>query len=608
MKTKEFRKDINGLRAIAVLAVIIFHYNNNWLTGGFSGVDVFFVISGFLMTKIIYSKLDKNNFSLLTFIKHRFARIVPALTAVVFVFLLLGYVFFEPLSYQLMGKHALSSLLFYSNLAYQNEAGYFDIESINKIFLHSWSLSIEWQFYMLYPLMLIVLFKLTKKENIRRIILFFSIILFIVNIINSIYISDKTYFMLSSRAWEMLVGGIAYLYPMRFNSKCKYIELLGVLLIILGYLFLSPTLLWPSFYALIPVIGAFLVISQPKEKSILSNFSFQWIGVLSYSLYLVHWPILVFLNQSNIKINFIFYLLIVLFSSLLLHFSVERKRISSLKMLIVFFIVVGLSFYVSKDGISKRLSNKEFGLSLPNFRGKYEGHIGIGDKEEPYYFNSNENNFDYILIGDSHAKHLYYYIQNSDKKVVSFALDGCKSTKDFYSNYNKKICEPRYSKIIEFINKHPNKKILWSTAWIDRGNGLKQRGTLSTFDLKEQIVSFISDVKGSELFIIGSTPNTGYITYQCLAKKELPINKIIHSISCPTTVKNTISDIDRDIIKLPQMYDNVHYINAAMSICNSTDCTIIDGNTPLFTDTNHLTKHGSSIVGKYIFDEIAKFN
>ena len=138
MTVRKFRDDINGLRAIAVISVLIFHYSYNWLPGGFVGVDIFFVISGFLMTSIIFRGLTSNNFSLLDFLKARATRIIPALLVIIIIVLFLGYVFLEPLSYRSLGKHAASSLGFVSNIIYSRESGYFNQDSFNNMLLHTW--------------------------------------------------------------------------------------------------------------------------------------------------------------------------------------------------------------------------------------------------------------------------------------------------------------------------------------------------------------------------------------------------------------------------------------------------------------------------------------
>ena len=153
----QFRKDINGLRAIAVIGVVLFHFNPSWMPGGFAGVDVFFVISGFLMTKIIFRGLEQDSFSVLKFYVARANRIIPALSLLCLVLLSVGWLFLSPLEYRALGKHIVSSITFISNIIYWTESGYFDAASQGKWLLHTWSLSLEWQFYIIYPLILVAM-------------------------------------------------------------------------------------------------------------------------------------------------------------------------------------------------------------------------------------------------------------------------------------------------------------------------------------------------------------------------------------------------------------------------------------------------------------------
>jgi peptidoglycan/LPS O-acetylase OafA/YrhL len=145
----QFRKDLNGLRAIAVVAVVLFHFNASWMPGGFAGVDVFFVISGFLMTGIIFRGIEQKNFSILRFYVARANRIIPALAVLCLFLLVFGWFYLTPLDYKALGKHAAGSMGFLSNFMYMRESGYFDAASREKWLLHTWSLSVEWQFYII---------------------------------------------------------------------------------------------------------------------------------------------------------------------------------------------------------------------------------------------------------------------------------------------------------------------------------------------------------------------------------------------------------------------------------------------------------------------------
>lgn len=305
MVTLNFRYDINGLRAIAVIAVVLFHFKSNWLQGGFAGVDVFFVISGFLMTGIIFKGFDNNNFSLFKFYTARANRIIPALTVLCITVLFLGWFLINPIDYGILGKHAASSIGFFSNETYLAEAGYFDRDSQEKWLLHTWSLSVEWQFYILYPLILIGLRALISKNNLKRSILLFSFFGFLVSVYVGLYKTELSYYSLVTRFWEMTLGGIAYLYPLSIarNPKTKItLEWLGWVLILGSYLLVSKENIWPGYLALFPVLGTYLVIQANNQNSLMtSNILLQAIGRWSYSIYLWHWPIAVYGVYFNIS-------------------------------------------------------------------------------------------------------------------------------------------------------------------------------------------------------------------------------------------------------------------------------------------------------------------
>ena len=217
----QFRKDINGLRAIAVLAVVLFHFNASWLPGGFAGVDVFFVISGFLMTGIIFRGINQGDFSVLKFYIARANRFIPALAVLCVALLLFGWFYLGPTEYRALGKHVAGSMAFLSNVFYWMEAGYFDAASHEKWLLHTWSLSAEWQFYILYPLILVVLRKFMSAKKVKIAVLLITILCFIFSVIATYKWPSFSYYLLPTRAWEMLIGGIAYLYPFKLKENRK---------------------------------------------------------------------------------------------------------------------------------------------------------------------------------------------------------------------------------------------------------------------------------------------------------------------------------------------------------------------------------------------------
>ena len=179
MQNSSFRYDINGLRAIAVIAVVLFHFNASWMPGGFAGVDVFFVISGFLMTGIIFRGIEQENFSILKFYVARANRIIPALAVLCLILLIFGWFYLTPLDYKSLGKHAATSVSFLSNIVYWRESGYFDAASHEKWLLHTWSLSVEWQFYIIYPLILVAMRKFMSIKTMKYLLLVGTILGFI---------------------------------------------------------------------------------------------------------------------------------------------------------------------------------------------------------------------------------------------------------------------------------------------------------------------------------------------------------------------------------------------------------------------------------------------
>ncbi|MGF1721717.1 acyltransferase [Vibrio kyushuensis] len=214
-----FRYDINGLRAIAIIAVVLFHFNPMWAPGGFAGVDVFFVISGFLMTGIIFTGLEKSNFSLFKFYLARANRIIPALSILCLALLIFGWLYLIPQDYSILGKDVVSSMSFLSNIVYWTESGYFDNASSGKLLLHTWSLSTEWQFYFIYPIVLIVLNKIVPLECLKVLIAIGTVLGFIFSVVATVKWPDFSYYLLPTRAWEMMIGGMAFIYPWNLSDK-----------------------------------------------------------------------------------------------------------------------------------------------------------------------------------------------------------------------------------------------------------------------------------------------------------------------------------------------------------------------------------------------------
>ncbi|HCJ9893807.1 TPA: acyltransferase [Escherichia coli] len=331
----KYRPDIDGLRAFAVLPVVIFHAFPEVLKGGYAGVDVFFVISGFLISSIIFSNINKGTFSFLDFYSRRIRRIFPTLLTVLISCLVFGYFAMLPDEYMLLGKHVAGGSFFVSNFVLFLESGYFDTTSITKPLLHLWSLGVEEQFYIVWPILLALLWK--RRINLFLVAFTCFLLSFYFNISTIETNPSLTFYSPVTRFWEILAGSMLawvtihkrdYFSNLKNNinrvianaTKTKSLDIdylggftsiCGLIILTFGYATLTEDIQFPGYYAIIPVSAAVLLImSGPNaivNKYILSFPVFIWIGLISFPLYLWHWPLLSFayIMESGVPSEFI---------------------------------------------------------------------------------------------------------------------------------------------------------------------------------------------------------------------------------------------------------------------------------------------------------------
>lgn len=303
----DFRADINALRAVAVMAVLLFHFEMPGFGGGFVGVDIFFVISGFLMTGIVTRGLQGGRFSLLQFWAARTRRIVPALTLVCLCLACAGWLVLLPTDYAPLGKHILGSLTFVSNFAYWGEAGYFDTASHEKWLLHTWSLSVEWQYYLLMPAAALLLWRLRPRVSTLQAATLAGLV---GSYLLCVWLTPvkpiAAFFLLPTRAWEMLLGGWIFLSPSTARVVQTWPRLAGVIgmfMVGLSVLLMGTAPAWPGAWAAVPAVGTAVLLALNAQPAGCRHAVVQWLGDRSYSIYLWHWPIWVALGFLELRHN-----------------------------------------------------------------------------------------------------------------------------------------------------------------------------------------------------------------------------------------------------------------------------------------------------------------
>jgi peptidoglycan/LPS O-acetylase OafA/YrhL len=294
----KYRPEIDGLRAIAVMPVVLFHFDLMGFRGGYLGVDIFFVISGYLITSIIEKEIHAGSFSILNFYERRIRRILPALIFVAGVTTVVSWTVFDPNALANFGSSLVATTIFSSNLYFWADAGYFSSPALEKPLLHTWSLSIEEQFYIFFPILLLLIHKVAQRLK-PYILVSLWLASFLLCIYGDFHHPDATFYLLPTRAWELLSGSLL---AINLLPKIKSIRMSGAIAL-LGCLFIALGIIHaggadPSrvYFGVLPVFGSLMVIhantnSKTLVCKILSNPFFVKVGLISYSLYLWHWPV-----------------------------------------------------------------------------------------------------------------------------------------------------------------------------------------------------------------------------------------------------------------------------------------------------------------------------
>lgn len=499
----KYRLDIDGLRAIAVIAVIFYHFEFPFFQSGFVGVDAFFVISGYLISSIIFKQLSRGEFLFLDFYKRRILRIFPALYAVLIVSILCAFFVYDSDTLYLFGKSLIATLVLASNFYFTKSVGYFFSTGQHFVLLHTWSLAVEEQFYLLFPGVIFVIFRyFLSKLKFLIVIAFISS--FIICIALSHYGYSKiSFYMLPTRAWEFLLGTMLVIRIFPNFSKPLYFQLLsllGFIMLIVSTLFLNNSS-YPSYQTVIPVIATALLIysgeysPQTAINKFLGNPVFVFIGKISYSLYLWHWIIYSFYDYLSIgRIGYQEKVILIFLTVILAYFSwryIEqpfrdnqrftlRNTVVGYISVLIIFLAVGLGLYKSKgarfrfkDGGILESFNKDsvFWERIVRQQNKL-----IADPEKailPFVL-GNSTNAESIVWGDSHVASLGVGLLENTKKnssgIYLSTFGGFPPIQNTDKSFPKDWKIPPMwkvnAKVLEFIIQHKNlKTVILAARW-----------------------------------------------------------------------------------------------------------------------------------------------
>jgi peptidoglycan/LPS O-acetylase OafA/YrhL len=371
-----YRSDIDGLRALAILPVVLFHAFPNLLPGGFIGVDIFFVISGYLITSILLKDIQAGNYSIKTFYARRVRRIFPALSVVLLFCLALGWVVLTAVEYRSLGKHAAGGAGFIANFMFWKEAGYFDAAGDTKPLLHLWSLGIEEQFYIVWPLLLYFFAK--RSWNILSLILVVALLSFGLNVWQVGSNPSAAFYSPLSRSWELALGAFlayqvlrpAQVFTSIIERHRSLLSCLGLIMVAIGFVVINESRAFPGWWALLPALGsALLIASGPHglvNRFVLSQRIFVWVGLISFPLYLWHWPLLsfariIYSETPPIDVRVVLVVLSIVLAALTYYLiekpirqsSSKRPLIIALSVLMLCICIAGAVVYKTK-GVKAR--------------------------------------------------------------------------------------------------------------------------------------------------------------------------------------------------------------------------------------------------------------
>ncbi len=637
----KYRPDIDGLRAVAVLSVIGFHLFPSVLRGGFIGVDIFFVISGFLISSIIFEGLERGSFSFIDFYTRRIKRIFPALLLVLIASFAIGWFMLLADEYKQLGKHIAAGAGFVSNFALWGESDYFDTAAETKPLLHLWSLGIEEQFYFLWPLLLWAAW--IRKFNLLKIVIAIAVISFVLNVRMTHKDAASAFYLPHARFWELLAGAVLAYVTLYKNKALEILphhtrSLLGGVFIVVSLFIIYKGRSFPGYWALLPVAGAVLLISAGTSawfnKTILSNRLLVWFGLISYPLYLWHWPLWSFLRIAQgetptYEMRLAIFVASVGLAWLTYRFvetpirtgdNATRKR----NILIVLMIMAGGIGYgcYTQSGFPQR--------SLPKLLDPYTQTLTLSEKKDacfeiPFAYETSGTWFctlgakdtkpTMFAYGDSHALGLIPALDKfgveQHRSIPFIGNSGCPPLLGIQSVRGEELtkkynCQKINERIFEYVKNNDIKSVLLIARWSYYTGGTTTPNELNpvfaegkkyssqeafAYGIKQTIDRY--KAIGVKVYIMGDNPQQIHNPMDALRKyRRQASDSLINQLSVPKTEHLNNQRLALKIIK-NNTQGKATYINFDNLLCPNDTCPLVVNSKFLYKDSDHLSIDGS---------------
>ena len=616
-----YRADIDGLRAIAVLSVVLYHAGLPGFSGGFVGVDIFFVISGYLISGIIWRERGRGQFSLADFYARRIRRIFPALCTVLAASAVAGWFLLIPTDLAAVGKSLNATALFYSNFQLLKEVGYFDAPAMDKPLLHTWSLSVEEQFYAVWPLLLLAMARFLPARRVLPVLLMLAAVSLVLAQLKLAAHPKDAFYVSYYRMWELMTGAaLAIASPFVLRQRLRaFMATVGLAAIAFPVFFYDSTTPFPGLTALAPCLGAAFVIaagSSPNRiSSILGIGPIRFVGLISYSLYLIHWPLLSFAHlYLNDVLNLPERIVIVVLSVFLAYLSwrfIEMPfRVPASSQGKTFFrgalaagvlCVAGVAF-TSTAGFPSRVSDKVLSAEALPAKGYSDFAAfcrpvaveGLHGGSACVLGDPNKKTYDFVLWGDSHAHHYVPAIaalaQANNASGILFAYSSCGPLLE----WGTPNCRDFNKSVLDWVTTHNSlRTVILASRWVNFSREFEHSLNQKDFgNLLSGAMARLSKLPVSTV-VLGQVPEFRQNVSLCIARAEF-YHRDPGSCSTASTedIRKRYQPTEQYFAALQGRY-SFTVVNPLGAFCDATWCHAIDQDKVFMRDESHLTVAGA---------------